>query len=1243
MDAARVRYYLFMVLTALLALLLSRGLFHLRERDIDVDELVADFQSDFLNKERQLKEALEDFSLTFREQGEGVLQDPGYLMELERQFRDMGNVFLIARNDSVIFWSHNAIPLFNEDIPHDDNGVLRLQNGWYFYRQVVDGGQQFMAFSRLKSSYRYQNRFLENQFGRETFLPQELFFLSEKPEDGYAVSDSDGRHVFSVVLRRESGLTEVHPVMQFFSVLLAVAGMLALIFFSFRFFSRLFYEGRQGMALAGFVSVMVGWRLLSFLLKAPPVFYAGKLFSPALYATSDILPSLGDLLIHALFASVIAYFLYVHLRAFPMRKPPGRNRVVLLGAAIFGLIYLFCFLLVDLLHGLVINSQLNLDVNFIFNLDIFSLVGFLIIGCLFFSFFFLSVVLFRIAFSLLENKWRFWGVYLLSFLIFALWQWVADGPSLLLWLLHGVAILVFEMERKSQTPRAGFAALVGALFLFSLVSTFALYRFNQEKDLEKRKTLTLQLASEQDPVAEFLFMELEEALFHDHQLRNLVWLDPYNDAAIYRYLQHHYFYDFWAKYDMQVTVCQPQEILLIKPANIEVECGWFFEDYIESFGKPTISEHLVYLDNNTGRNSYITRIPVYMGPEEEGPSYNVYVEFDSKLIARDLGFPELLIDDRVDLNREVAKFSHATYINKALINKFGPYNYSYEASVYGDFPEEFTAFSDDTHRHLVFRKDDTTLIMISRPRETMLEQIAPFSYLFILFFVLIAIFWLLTSRQKLSDLFKLNFKRRVQVSMITMVVVSVLAIGWASTWFILNLSENKNMAFLNEKTHSVMAEMEFSLAMAEVYELDESLQLFLSDLLLRQLNVFFTDVNLYDVSGQLLASSRPKLFEEGLTGTRMNPVALVRLRDQHRNQYVHTERIGKLEYLSAYIPLNNRFEELMGYINLPYFAKEGELRNELSYFLVAFINIYLLLLVLTILVALFISNFVTRPLHLIRESLSRLQFGRSNEKIEWTREDEIGTLIKEYNRMIDELGASAELLAKSERESAWREMAKQVAHEIKNPLTPMRLSVQYLEKAWKERTPDWEERLERFSRNMVEQIDNLAVIAGAFSDFAKMPAGNNHRIDLREFIPEVTALYNDMERVTVALDLPPGEDPLWVVADKNQLIRVFNNLIGNAIQAYPKGTKAQVDVSLQLSASQIRVDVKDYGHGIPDKLKGNIFSPNFTTKTSGTGLGLSMVKSIIESQGGSVSFHSEEGQGSIFSFRLPLAGPPATT
>ncbi|HSG68091.1 MAG TPA: ATP-binding protein, partial [Bacteroidales bacterium] len=287
-----------------------------------------------------------------------------------------------------------------------------------------------------------------------------------------------------------------------------------------------------------------------------------------------------------------------------------------------------------------------------------------------------------------------------------------------------------------------------------------------------------------------------------------------------------------------------------------------------------------------------------------------------------------------------------------------------------------------------------------------------------------------------------------------------------------------------------------------------------------------------------------------------------------------------------------------------------------------------------IFIALLISRFTTQPLQLIRAKMSSLSLGGSNEKINWSRKDEIGTLIAEYNRMIDELSRSAELLAKSERESAWREMAKQVAHEIKNPLTPMKLSVQYLQKAWDEKSPDWEERLRRFTQTIIEHIDTLSDIATEFSDFAKMPQKKEEKVDLSHIIQSALDLFKDTANISFSYS-ESTSPPHYINADKNQLIRAFNNLIKNSVQAIGKKKKGKVDISLDSENGFFLINVSDNGPGIPRDMVDKIFSPSFTTKSSGMGLGLALVRSIVQEAGGEISFSSSAEMGTVFLIRLP--------
>ncbi|MDR4988758.1 MAG: ATP-binding protein [Bacteroidales bacterium] len=1224
-------------LIALLALVLAEIAFMARTIKTDSQQHAEVFQEALLDQERKISYHLEEFAAQYLAAETAKRFNPDQLKKLKELHEQKGIILLVYKNNNLEFWSSNALPLNHYRPPETEAGAVQKQNGWYYFQKTSSDDYDIVAYFIVKQQYRYQNRFLVNEFHDRLPAVQELFYISDRADLGHSILDSNGNYLFSLVLRREAALYKPNAVVYVLALLAAMAAWGFFIYNAFRYFSRLFKAGKRHFATAGFVSALLLVRIITFWLKLPSVFYNGYMFSPELYATAAWLPSLGDLVLNVTLLTAIAYFLFSNLRNIRTSRPPRLTLRLLAGFVLIALIWLISGATLYLIESLVINSRLNLDVNFIFKLDVYSMMGFIAIGLICFAFYFFSIVICRIARSFFIRPERFWTMCVSSLLVLIAISWVVFGANLLLWMLLISAPVVYELDRRSSLYETGFSALAISVFIFSLISSAALYKFNAEKDLETRKTLILQLASEQDPVAEFLFKEIEETLFNDNQLQNLVKTDPYNISAITNYLQHHYFYDFWAKYELQITVCMPDENLLIKPANVEVPCAVFFDDYISGLGKPTISGNFIYLDNNTGRKSYITMLTTGR-PDGDGTQqeFHIYIEFDSKFIARDMGFPELLIDDAVDINRELINYSYATYKDGMLVNEFGPYVYALNSWPYEVNGEEFTVFEKNRYIHLAYQKDDETLIIISRPRPSFLEALAPFSYLFITFFVLAAVFWLLVNRTRPRHLLKMNFVRRVQYSMIIILLLAALSIGGVSALFLFNIYENKNLAFLNEKTHSVLREIEDHL----VYEdyLDHNMRYYLQDLLLQYSNVFFSDINLYSTDGLLIASSRPKIFEEGLVGQKMNTLAFHHMLREEKSQFIHSEHIGKLEYLSAYTPVYNQYNEKLAYLNLPYFAKQSELRNEVSYFLVAFINIYLLLVLLAVILALFVSNYVTKPLQLLREKLARIQLGKTNEIISWSRDDEIGALINEYNRMIDELSVSADLLARSERETAWREMARQVAHEIKNPLTPMKLSVQYLEKAWKEKEPDWDERLARFSKTMIEQIDNLATIAKEFSDFAQMPAGKNDVIDLKEFVPEALDLYKDFEKMNITLTMEQTQAPMLVNADRQQLLRVFNNLIKNAMQAYDKNQIPRIEVHCVSRDTYYSISVVDFGCGIPDHQKQNIFNPYYTTKAKGMGLGLSIVKNIVESLSGTISFTSKEGEGSRFEFSLPRKG-----
>jgi signal transduction histidine kinase len=328
---------------------------------------------------------------------------------------------------------------------------------------------------------------------------------------------------------------------------------------------------------------------------------------------------------------------------------------------------------------------------------------------------------------------------------------------------------------------------------------------------------------------------------------------------------------------------------------------------------------------------------------------------------------------------------------------------------------------------------------------------------------------------------------------------------------------------------------------------------------------------------------------------------------------------------------------LIGWVSYTFFKKNGLIEENTMYdFLSGLLNLYVFLLLAALAVAVAVGNSITRPLAVIGEKLQGVHLGK-NEPLEWSGQDEIGELVAAYNRMIAEVEASARELRRSEREGAWREMARQVAHEIKNPLTPMKLSIQYLQRAH-DTDPQYAAQLiQSVTHTLIEQIDTLSRIAGEFSTFAQMPPQQPETFDVSQLAQAVSQLFMRSEQATV--NFQPAQSPILVHADRTQITRVLNNLITNALQAIPPQVQGQIDIAVQrnLPTNTTTISVHDNGSGIPPELIPKVFSPNFTTKSSGMGLGLAICKNIIDAAAGKIWFETAPNQGTTFFVELPLA------
>ncbi|MCU4164755.1 ATP-binding protein [Carboxylicivirga caseinilyticus] len=1164
------------------------------------------------------------------------VSDNNRIWALMDSLSNTDNIYYLFRDSVPIGWSSSRIPMNGFYTEPDQLNIKKFANGWYLSQSIQSGEYVWLAINWIKKEYSYQNKFLSNSYSIHNSLNFEPRITLDKSEnENLQIKDKNGNYLFSLVFdSKDKNL----PKISVFIFLINILSLILILVGTDKLFN-LYSNNKNSNYL--FIPALLILFLIYLLFQhycIPDPFYHTTFFSPSTFAVSKWLPSLANL---EVFGALILYWSYWFYKYF--KKPRALDQLESNRKAYYLSILLSTFFILsyflfinDLIYMLVRNSS---QASIFFNIEdlnevfVFKL---LILAQLFLAFAFV----FEKLVSVYKKNLSYVGFFLISCLSYFI-IWLLSNilhydihPSSLAFFLFLGGIL-FTTKRNIQN-KLNYGTFILIVFLISGFNIYQLYHYNIVKEATNREllieNLSFQLLREADPVAEMYLSDIESKLKKDETLKELLHKNHINEDLIYDHLKKNYFLGYWQRYEVQVTPCWPGLNLIMEHNDETANCYNYFQDVLNSFGEliPN-SKVFYYLDNDNGQVSYFGRMCFF----ENDPSYEttLFFEINSKPTFSGLGYPELLTTAQEQINlSNLRNYSYANYIDGKLVKQSGTFNYPSKNSKYMANEGEKIFMTEQKMSHLIYSPNKNTTIVLSRHQVRTFHIMMAFSTFFILFFVLASTMLLFTKFRKNRYKFSFSIQERIQITFVSLLVKILVIMGVSSVYYSVYQFKQKNNLMLSQRIRSVLQEMEQKIINEP--ELDEGLEDYLEYLLQKFSNVFYSDINLYKLDGRLLATSRPELYDKGLTGRKMDPHAYKKLFVDNYTEYIHEETIGSLSYTSAYIPIYNYENKVLAYLNLPYFVGNNELKTEISSLIVAVVNAYLLFVLFAIGLAVVISRRITHPLILIQDRMAQIKLGQQNKKIGYKGEDEIGSLVKEYNRMVDELSESAEKLAKSERESAWREMAKQIAHEIKNPLTPMKLSVQYLLRAWDEQQ-DFESYLHRVSKTLIEQIDQLHVIANEFSNFAKMPQANRQKVNVADKLESALSLFEKTEKdIHFQLNIE-GED-LTIFADNDQLTSVFNNLLKNAVQAIPKGKKGNINISVSKKSTNVHLTFSDNGRGMDDETKNKIFMPNFTTKSSGMGLGLSIVKNIVKNSGGEIWFETTPNIGTTFYVDFPL-------
>lgn len=466
--------------------------------------------------------------------------------------------------------------------------------------------------------------------------------------------------------------------------------------------------------------------------------------------------------------------------------------------------------------------------------------------------------------------------------------------------------------------------------------------------------------------------------------------------------------------------------------------------------------------------------------------------------------------------------------------------------------------------------------------------------------------------------------------MILLVLMACLLILFATSFQYQNESTDYNIFRLNRKENQLRKQINYLVEKNNLLNQKESLWANFSDEFNAVIKIHNVNYSVFDLQGKALFTSflPLKIIANGYALDK-ELLSKIILKKGSRVLEKNDDEIGKFQ--SSYSLLEDTFGNPYGVLFFPYFEDVSFSENELNTFLQSLYKIYLLMLLVAIVVAYFISKYISRSLETIRMKIDQTGLLKQNEKIQLKNATrDIASLINSYNNMIDELEKSAALLARTQREQAWQEMAKQVAHEIKNPLTPMRLTVQSFQKRFSDKDPENEKKIAEFSKMLMEQIDTMSDVANAFSDFATLPVPRLVKSDLVEITQRSLEIFNGID-----IEFQTSHKNIKLKLDRTQWIRVITNLIQNGIQAADQGQKPKINVTIEKSPRSVEIKFTDNGIGIPESIQSKVFEPKFTTKTKGMGLGLGIVKNIIDSHKGTIKYETGK-KGTTFIITLML-------
>ncbi|WP_333819385.1 sensor histidine kinase [Ohtaekwangia sp.] len=1130
--------------------------------------------------------------------------------------------FFVYNKGELIYWSDNKyVPSYASVQDAFVLKLLKAGNSDYLARKwSLSGEKVLIGIIPLYRRYPITNNYLQAEWNDRIFSSGDVTILEASATVGIPVCVKEACP-FRVSMQQQDMLFPERAVA---AVVLLSIGIILLVIVVYQAALKVRYLE------VGFVMLYVflyALRIVMIELNFPADFLSSDLLNPQIFASSTLNGSLVDLVLNEIGVLLLCFYIFKNYVRFKVALWLIHHKVWSWPTSVFCSLCilfaaLFPFVVIQTLSN---NSVIVLDISQSLRVDVLrmaALVAVVIAGAC--SFLFMHAFIRLLAVN--RNRLRALISFLIAIAVFVVINAITRQEyisSLIMAIVYFVVI--YSLHLYSSLKRLGFATfayLFVALFFLAANGAYTLQYFTHKKKIESQFRFARNFLIDRDDFGEYLLSETATNVSRDVFIQKRLTSIFLSYDAIRQKIRQVFLPAYFNKYDV--------DIFLFNAAGQPLDdlTATSFSELIARYDREayrTKYENVYFINNPAGDVSqqYLVRIPIRKQGTIAG---HVVLQLSLKKIIPENVYPELLVDNRFKQFVRAQDFSYAVFANNRILYSAGDFNYDllFDTGLFGDIAIHTNGTVFNGYDHIAVEDESGRVAVVSSQRDSVTFRLASFSFLMVTGLMIILALILVQGVVNYVRGDKLYFSARIQLLLNLSFFLPLIIVSFVTLQLIGRSSQNQLNDDYLRKARTIGEQISGRLS-----DVSESGTDYITSIFEAQINNLAKldnlDINVYNARGVLIATSQPMIEEHELLSDYINPRAYKKIQ-AGEYLFIDTEQVGKLNYFVAYTVLKSPVSgETMGILGIPFFRSGASLESVQITIFTNILNIFTLIFIALVVLAYFVSKWLTFPLEFITQSLRRTSLTKTNQPLVWKSDDEIGLMVKEYNQMLYNLGESKAELEQNQRERTWREVAQQVAHEIKNPLTPMKLTLQQLERTIQSGN-NVQEKTAKAVSSLLTQVDTLNDIASSFSSFAKMPEPVIQPVELVSLLKRIVDLHSHSGEINLKHHLKE----LYVLGDDQLLGRTFSNIILNAFQAARPGEAAVVNISLQRKDGVAHIAFQDTGKGMEPEVAERVFFPHFTTKKSGSGLGLAIARQAIEHMQGRIWFETQPGKGTTF-------------